>query len=121
MRKLILQMQASVDGFVASDAPHDWLLWNWGETNRWDAELKRDFNKVFATVDTILLSRKMVEEGYLGHWAGVAEAHPDDPYYAFARRVGKIDMCSAGAREPQQNNGVPVPECHRALAPLACG
>ena len=92
MRKFILQMQSSVDGFVASKAPHDWLLWDWGKRNRWDPELKRDFNDFFATVDTILLSRKMAEEGYLGHWASAAKTYPDDPFYAFARRIGEIEI-----------------------------
>ncbi|GET26005.1 hypothetical protein [Prolixibacter sp. NT017] len=31
MRKLILEMQMSVDGFVAEvDGNTDWMLWNWG-------------------------------------------------------------------------------------------
>lgn len=31
MRKLILQMQMSVDGFVGSDTIDDWQLWDWGD------------------------------------------------------------------------------------------
>jgi len=87
MKKLILQMQMSVDGFVGADAGHRWQLWEWGNDNGWDDELKRDFNAVFENVDTILLSRKMAEEGYLGHWGRAARNHPKDPFYAFARRI----------------------------------
>ncbi|TIX93270.1 MAG: deaminase, partial [Mesorhizobium sp.] len=65
MKKLILQMQMSVDGFVGADEDHRWQLWEWGDDSDWDDELKQDFNAVFETVDTILLSRKMAEEGYL--------------------------------------------------------
>ncbi|TPM34263.1 dihydrofolate reductase family protein [Mesorhizobium sp. B2-3-4] len=87
MKKLILQMQMSVDGFVGAAADHPWQLWEWGEDNGWDEELKRDFNTVFAGIDTILLSRKMAEEGYLTHWGKAAGKYPVDPFYAFARRI----------------------------------
>ncbi|TGU89193.1 dihydrofolate reductase [Mesorhizobium sp. M00.F.Ca.ET.151.01.1.1] len=87
MKKLILQMQMSVDGFVGADADHLWQLWEWGDDNGWDAELKQDFNAVFAGIDTILLSRKMAEEGYLTHWGNAARKYPADPFYAFARRI----------------------------------
>lgn len=87
MRKLILQMQMSVDGFVGADGIHDWQLWNWADDNRWDEALQRDFNAHFQSVDTILLSRKMAEEGYLSHWGNAAKRYPKDPFYAFAQRI----------------------------------
>ncbi|KAA3452408.1 deaminase [Mesorhizobium sp. SARCC-RB16n] len=87
MKKLILQMQMSVDGFVGGDADHSWQLWEWGDDNGWDAELRQDFNAVFAGIDTILLSRKMAEEGYLTHWGNAARKYPADPFYAFAQRI----------------------------------
>lgn len=88
MRKLILQMQMSVDGFVATDQLSlDWLLWDWSDDWTWDEELKAEFNRVFKTVDCILLSRKMVEDGYIEHWREVAENFPKDPRFAFAKRI----------------------------------
>jgi dihydrofolate reductase len=87
MRKLVLQMQMSVDGFVGADDDRDWLVWNWGDDNRWDESLKRDFNAHFQSVDTIVLSRKMAEEGYLSHWGNAANRYPQDPFYAFAQRI----------------------------------
>jgi len=87
MRELILQMQMSVDGFVGAAGDHDWQVWGWGDHNRWDAALKRDFNAHFQSIDTILLSRKMVEEGYLSHWGHAAKRYPEDPFYAFAQRI----------------------------------
>ncbi|GGL10941.1 deaminase [Caulobacter rhizosphaerae] len=80
-------MQMSVDGFVGADGDRDWLVWNWGDDNRWDEALKRDFNAHFQSVDTILLSRKMAEEGYLSHWGNAANRYPQDPFYAFAQRI----------------------------------
>jgi len=87
MKKLILQMQMSVDGFVGASEDHRWQLWEWGDNIGWDEDLKRDFNTVFAGIDTILLSRKMAEEGYLTHWGNAAKKFPHDPFYAFAQRI----------------------------------
>ena len=88
MRKLILQMQMSVDGFVAaSNAGLDWQLWGWGDRWNWDDALKQYFNEVFQSIDTILLSRKIIEEGYLDHWRRAARNHPANPHYAFAQKV----------------------------------
>ena len=87
MRKLILQMQMSVDGFVGAAGDERWQLWEWGANCPWDDELKQDFNAVFAGIDTILLSRKMAEEGYLTHWGNAAKNYPRDGFYAFAQRI----------------------------------
>ncbi|TPO13790.1 dihydrofolate reductase family protein [Mesorhizobium sp. B1-1-5] len=87
MKKLILQMQMSVDGFVGADEDRRWQLWEWGDDSAWDEELKRDFNAVFTTIDTILLSRKMAEEGYLTHWGNAARKYPKDRFFAFAQRI----------------------------------
>ncbi|QKC86246.1 dihydrofolate reductase family protein [Mesorhizobium sp. NZP2077] len=87
MKMLILQMQMSVDGFVGANEDHTWQLWEWGDDIGWDEDLKRDFNAFFAGIDTILLSRKMAEEGYLSHWGHAAKKYPADPFYAFAQRI----------------------------------
>ncbi len=85
-------MQTSADGYVeAADPAVQWQVWDWGQNWPWDDELKRDFNETFRAVDRILLSRKMVEEGYLDHWGRTAESHPDEPDFAFARKVGDAE------------------------------
>jgi len=89
--RLILQMQMSVDGCVSADADVGWQVWNWNDPWTWDARLQADFNAVLDGVGCILLSRPMVEEGYLGHWDRIARAHPGDPRYAFARKIGTVD------------------------------
>jgi dihydrofolate reductase len=97
MRKLILQMQTSVDGYVSAQRDDlDWQVWNWGPDWTWDAQLKRDFNQIFAGIDTILLSSKMVEEGYLDHWSRAAT--DPDPDYAFARRIVEVGKVVATNR-----------------------
>ncbi|TPJ67817.1 dihydrofolate reductase family protein [Mesorhizobium sp. B2-7-1] len=95
MKNLILQMQMSVDGFVGADEDRRWQLWEWGDDSAWDEELKQDFNAIFETIDTILLSRKMVEEGYLTHWGNAARKYPQDRFYAFARRIVEVEKVVA--------------------------
>lgn len=88
MRKLILQMQISADGYVGrgGDGP-GWQVWNWRPECPWDASLKARFNEVFRDTDTILLSRKILEGGYLDHWSQFARNYRDSADFAFARRI----------------------------------
>jgi hypothetical protein len=79
MRKLILQMQTSVDGRVASGSGESWQVWGWDDEWPWDESLKRDFNASLATVGCLLLSRPMVEQGYLDHWERMASVLQADP------------------------------------------
>jgi dihydrofolate reductase len=87
MKRLILQMQMSVDGFVAADDPMlDWALWDWGPECPWDRALKQRFNDTLSGIDTVLLSRPMAP-GYIDHWTRMAEERAGDPDYAFTRHV----------------------------------
>jgi dihydrofolate reductase len=90
MRKLILQMQVSVDGYVGrkGEGP-EWQVWDWGDDCPWDDALLVEFNAFFEAADTILLGRKTAE-GYITHWAEFAEKHPRKPEFAFARRINEI-------------------------------
>lgn len=74
MRKLKLQVQMSVDGYIAGpNGELDWMVWDWGD------DLKKYVTELTEPVDTILLGRKMAD-GFISHWAKVAE-DPDDPEY----------------------------------------
>jgi dihydrofolate reductase len=56
MRKLKLQIQITVDGFVGGpNGDHDWRIWNW------DDKLKAFAYPLRDVCDTILLGRKMAE------------------------------------------------------------
>lgn len=62
MRKLKLQMQTSLDGFVAGpNGEMDWMEWNW------DAVLNEYVNNITTSVDCILLGRKLAE-GFIATW-----------------------------------------------------
>jgi dihydrofolate reductase len=89
--RLIVHMQVSLDGLVASSVPGStWQLWNWGPDSPWSADAKARFNALFDAVHGILLSRPMLAEGYLDHWHRAADEHPNDPDYRFARRISEL-------------------------------
>ena len=80
MKKLKLQMQISVDAFVAGpNNEMDWMVWNW------DDDLKHYVNELTDSVDTILLGRKMTD-GFITHWSNVVK-NSEDPAYPFAKKM----------------------------------
>ncbi|CCH52872.1 putative protein yyaP [Fibrisoma limi BUZ 3] len=72
MRKLKLQVQVSIDGFIAGpNNEMDWMAFDW------DDELKRFVTTLTEPVDCIVLGRNLAE-GFIPHWASVA-ADPANP------------------------------------------
>ncbi len=72
MRKLKLQIQMTVDGFIAGpNGEMDWMTWNW------DDSLKAYVQALTDTMDCIVLGRKLAE-GFIPHWTTVA-ADAEDP------------------------------------------
>ena len=80
MRKLKLQVQMSIDGFV-STGPNDeqkWVTWAWAETRPYILGL-------LDSTDTILIGRKLAVD-YIPYWQDV-NTKPDDPMYEVAQRI----------------------------------
>jgi len=78
MRKLRLQVQMSVDGFVAGpEGQLDWM------TRNLDEGVIGRIVQITDSSDTILLGRKMTD-GFIRYWEAV---QPDSPEYVFARRM----------------------------------
>src|SRR5262245_54120899 len=78
MRKLKLQMQSTVDGFVAgAENVLDWA------TVEMDDKLLAFINHLTDTSDTILLGRKMTPE-FIKYWENVPK---DSPEYEFAQKM----------------------------------
>lgn len=70
-----MQVQTTVDGFIAGpDGAMDSMVWDW------DDELKGYVEGLTASVDGILLGRKLAE-GFIPYWAYVA-AKPEHPEHA---------------------------------------
>ena len=79
-RKLKLQVQMSLDGFV-STGPNDeqhWVTWAW-------EEIRPQVLALFDSCDTILIGRKLAVD-YIPYWEGV-NTKPDDPMYEVAQRI----------------------------------
>jgi dihydrofolate reductase len=76
MRKLKLQVQITVDGYVGGpDGDHDWRIWNW------DDKLKDFAYPLRDKCDTILLGRKMAQ-AFIPHFeetVNKAHASSDNP------------------------------------------
>jgi dihydrofolate reductase len=81
MRIVKLQMQTTIDGYVAG--PEGQLDWMAGA---WDEPLLRFVNKLTDSSDTILMGRKMTE-GFITYWENVVNNQPDSPEFAFAQKM----------------------------------
>ena len=63
MRKLKLQIQMTVDGFIAGpNGEMDWMTFNW------DADLNRYVTELTQSVDCMVLGRKLAQ-GFISYWA----------------------------------------------------
>ncbi len=81
MRKLKLQMQITVNGFVAKPGGElDWMTWNWSD------DIKTYVTDLTNSVDTILLGRKMTD-GFISHWTDCVKNKPDSEEYPFAKKM----------------------------------
>lgn len=79
MRKLKLQVQISVDGYIAgTNREMDWMVGDW------DDELKKYVTEITEPVDCIVLGRKLAE-GFIPYWASVA-ANPDHLEFTAGRK-----------------------------------
>lgn len=81
MRKLRLQMQVTVDGFVAGpEGQLDWMTFDM------DEKLLQFITHLTDTSDTILMGRKMTE-GFIKYWESVKTSSPE---YDFAQKMVNI-------------------------------
>ncbi|RAJ78994.1 dihydrofolate reductase [Chitinophaga dinghuensis] len=103
MRQLKLQVQISIDGFVAGpNGELDWIF---------NGSSQDPIIQIADTCDTILMGRKMAS-GFTEYWEGVVDNLPESAEYALARRM--VDMrkivfshtlTSIGGRNVELANG----------------
>lgn len=79
MRKLKLQIQMSIDGFVAD--PEGQLDWMSSEMDILQLALLKELTE---SMDTILMGRKMTE-GFVTYWENVVNNQPESPEYPYAK------------------------------------
>lgn len=83
MKKLKLQVQISVDGFIAGpNGEMDWLTWNATE------DFIQYVTELTDSCDTMLLGRKLAD-GFIPYWTDIT-TRPEDPQYSFARKMVDI-------------------------------
>jgi dihydrofolate reductase len=81
MRKLKLQVQMTIDGYIAGpNGEMDWTISNW------DAELKKYVTEITEPVDCIILGRKLAQ-GFIPHWASHSEEEGADKFNNTAKVV----------------------------------
>ncbi len=74
MRKLKLQIQMTIDGFISGqNGEMDWMKFPWTE------DILDYVREITEPVDTIVLGRKLAG-GFIPHWANVAK-DPNNPEY----------------------------------------
>jgi dihydrofolate reductase len=74
MRKLKLQVQMTVDGYIAGpNGEMDWMVFNW------DNELKKYVTEISESFDCIILGRKLAQ-GFIPHWASNPEQEGADKF-----------------------------------------
>jgi dihydrofolate reductase len=74
MRKLKLQVQITVDGFITgTNHEMDWMTFPWTE------DILQYVRELTDPVDTILLGKNLAQ-GFIPHWENVAK-NPNDPDY----------------------------------------
>lgn len=72
MRKLKLQVQLSLDGFMSGPSGElDWMTWDW------DEKLNNYVRNLTEPVDHILLGRNLAE-GFIPHWQNAADEPSSD-------------------------------------------
>jgi len=102
MRKLKLQVQMSIDGFIGgAEGQMDWLVMNWSD------DIKKYVEDITEPVDTIILGRNLAE-GFIPHWAAVA-ADTDHPENSAGRKYSetkKIVFSNSLKSSPWSNTSV---------------
>ena len=79
MRKVKLQVQMTVDGYIAGpNGEMDFMVFDW------DTKLKNYVEELTEPVDCIILGRKLAE-GFIPYWANVA-ASPENPEVAAGKK-----------------------------------
>ncbi len=100
MRKLKLQMQITLDGFVAGpNGENDWVFIP-GKQNPEALKKTIEFGTELATgCDTLLIGRKLAASGFCNYWEDVADNQPDNPWNAYARLITDLHKTAFGSTE----------------------
>ncbi|MGZ3751509.1 MAG: dihydrofolate reductase family protein [Mucilaginibacter sp.] len=107
MRKLKLQIQITIDGFVAGpNGEFDWAFIAGND----DAEALQQVigfgAELAAGCDTFLMGRKLAASTFCSYWENVADNQPDNPWHPLATLIAnfrKIAFSSTETTLPGRN------------------
>lgn len=90
MRKLKLEVQMSINGFIADKSGGmNWMIWPYSPSEwAWDRDLRQYHIDLTRSVDCILFSSHMAGS-FHDHWDEVAQ-YPEDPRHAFAQPISQM-------------------------------
>lgn len=88
MRKLKLQMQITIDGFVAGrNGEQDWVFIS-GKADPEALQKVIGFGVDLASsCDTLLLGRKLAASGFCTYWENIADNQPENPWNPLAKLI----------------------------------
>jgi dihydrofolate reductase len=96
MRKLKLQVQTTVDGYMAGpNGEMDWL------TFEWTKDMSGYVEALMESVDTIVLGRKLAE-GFIPAWASRPE-HEDEASIDWMNNTPKVVISNSLTESPWEN------------------
>lgn len=97
MRKLKLQVQLSVDGFMAGpNGEMDWMNFNWSD------DIKDYVIAITDPVDTILLGRNLAE-GFIPHWTAAYNSATPEPGAEKFATTPKVVFTKTLSSSPWEN------------------
>jgi dihydrofolate reductase len=88
MKKLKLQIQMTIDGFVAGpNGENDWMFLS-GTPDPEALQQMIGFGvELTAGCDTLLLGRKLAASTFCTYWENVADNQPDNPWHPLAQLI----------------------------------
>lgn len=97
MRKLKLQVQITVDGFIAGpNGEMDWVNMNWGD------DINEYVTQLTESVDTILLGRNLAE-GFIPHWTAAYNQKTPEPGSEIFVKTPKIVFSKTLSKSEWEN------------------
>lgn len=100
MRKVKLQMQVSLDGYVGGpNGEMDWMTWNW------DEELTQYVGGIIQTVDLIVLGR-VLAEGFIPVWKERLDNGDIDPFSQKMVDIPKVVFSRVFTESPWANTAM---------------
>lgn len=101
MRKLKLQVQITIDGFIAGpNGEMDFMVWDW------DDESKKYVSELTDSIGCILLGR-VLAQGFIPYWEKIA-SDPNDPQYLFGKKMSDTPrvVFSRNLKDIEWNNAI---------------